>query len=87
MKLWIKIVWGAQLLFILFFIIFARIRAAEAKKQTVLAQEQAMQAMQEAEKQAELAAQAMAMAHAAEQEARSQAELARAQLEECISKK
>lgn len=90
MKLWTKIIWGVQLLVILFFIILARIQAAEAEKQTVLAQEHAemaRQAQQNAEKQAELAAQAMAMAHAAEQEARNQAELAHAQLEECIAKK
>lgn len=90
MKLWTKIILGGQLLFILFLVIFARIKAAEAEKQTIVAQVQseiAMQAQQEAEKQAELAAQAMAIAHAAEQEARNQAELAQAQLERCISKK
>ena len=90
MKLWTKIIWGVQLLVILFLIIFARIQTAEAEKQTVLAQVQAkiaMQAQQEAEKQAELAAQAMAMAHAAQQKALNEAEMARAQLERCISKK
>lgn len=86
MKLWVKIALGVQVLLMIFFIVLARIQAAEADKQTVMAlmeADNALRAREEAERH-------IALARAAQAEAELQRALAKeseAELAKCSGKK